>query len=488
VARRIVAVILVALGVSSAVSAQPVPDGRALLDAYVDRALASNLALRQQALSLDASRHALDAARRQFLPAFSVEARFTRAGGGRTIDLPLGDLLNPVYGTLNDLLVAQGGDPAFPMLANEDIAFLRSQEQDTRVRLVQPVYQPRLHAAVRLNRHLVASKEAEVEAFRRALVRDVKTAYFAYLQADRATVIFEASADLVAENLRVAERLRASDRALAVDVVRARAETYAVEQQAAEAVRDRDRARAYVNFLLNRPLDTPLDAVDDDAWPLPQPESWVPPTTQPIAGTAEQAPGDPAFDEALAAMQDAAVSRRLELDQLDAAIRAGEAGVALGRAAYLPGLAVALEAGIQGESYGFDGEAPFYLASAVLSWTLFNGGSDRARVQEARAEVARTRAQRDEAALQIRLQVQDAFDAVRVARASLTTASERLAAASEGFRLTQRLVASGQANQVTFVDARTVLTSAQLNLNVTRYDLLARLADLEFAVGGALPN
>ncbi|MEO1479126.1 MAG: TolC family protein, partial [Bacteroidota bacterium] len=86
----------------------------------------------------------------------------------------------------------------------------------------------------------------------------------------------------------------------------------------------------------------------------------------------------------------------------------------------------------------------------------------------------------------IRLQVQDAYDAVRVARASLATAEERVAAASEGFRLTQRRVAEGQVNQVAFVDARTALTSAELNLNVTRYALLARLADLEFAVGSAV--
>ncbi|MEL7361972.1 MAG: TolC family protein [Bacteroidota bacterium] len=164
---------LVGLVFAPVLHAQDAPDSAptALLDAYVAEALASNLALQQEALDLDAARYALDAARRSFFPTLSVEARFSRAGGGRTIDLPLGDLLNPAYSTLNDLLAAQGEAPSFPTLSNETIPFLREQEQETRLRVVQPLYQPRLNAAVRLNRHLVASQEAEVEALRQQLVR-----------------------------------------------------------------------------------------------------------------------------------------------------------------------------------------------------------------------------------------------------------------------------------------------------------------------------
>ncbi|MEO1075613.1 MAG: TolC family protein [Bacteroidota bacterium] len=468
--------------------AQDAPDSAptALLDAYVAEALASNLALQQEALDLDAARYALDAARRSFFPTLSVEARFSRAGGGRTIDLPLGDLLNPAYGTLNDLLAAQGEAPSFPTLSNESIPFLREQEQETRLRVVQPLYQPRLNAAVRLSQHLVASQEAEVEALRQQLVRDVKVAYFQYLQAERATAIFAAAGDLVTENLRTTERLRRNDRVLADAVLRARAETFAVEQQQAEAAADRDRARSYVNFLLNRALGTPLERIEAETLPLPDAAPTM--SVQPAVLVSAEASvaDDPAFDAALAAMQDAAVAQRRELAQLDAAIEAQQANVSLSRASYLPSVALAVDGGIQGEGYGFTGDAPYYLASVVLSWKLFDFGADRARVREAQVAVERTRVARTEAAQQIRLQVQDAYDAVRVARASLTTAEERVAAASEGFRLTQRRVAEGQVNQVAFVDARTALTSAELNLNVTRYALLARLADLEFAVGSAV--
>lgn len=37
--------------------------------------------------------------RGMFLPSVSIEARYSRAGGGKIIEFPVGDLMNPVYGT-----------------------------------------------------------------------------------------------------------------------------------------------------------------------------------------------------------------------------------------------------------------------------------------------------------------------------------------------------------------------------------------------------
>jgi hypothetical protein len=43
-------------------------------------------------------------------------------------------------------------------------------------------------------------------------------------------------------------------------------------------------------------------------------------------------------------------------------------------------------------------------------------------------------------------------------------------------------------NQVEFIDSRSSLTGAELNLNVTRFDLLARQAELDYATAaGTVP-
>lgn len=445
------------------VRAQPVLEG------YVQQAMTGNLALQQQQIDLARATEALVEARGLFYPSLSLEARFSRADGGRTIDVPVGDLLNPVYSTLNQLLEAQGQPGPFPQIDNVTTPLLREQEQDTRVRLVQPLYQPRLQSNYRIKTHLVAVQEAAVAAYRQRLTRDVRVAYFTWLKAARGVEIYEASQALVQENLRVNERLQRANKVTQDAVLRARAEVLTLEQQAAEARKDRDLARSYFNFLLNRPLDAEVERVPEDQLPA--------------LYEATRSALFSILTPDLAALQAQALHQREELDQLAAARRATGETITLAQAARRPGLSLVLDAGIQGKGYGLTGDHPYYLGSVVLSWNLFSGHQHASRARQARLDLDRLQTQQQETERQIALQVQQSLDQLRVAERSLTTAEERLRSAEEGFRLTSRKYEEGLANQITYLDARTTLTNAQLNLNITRYDLLIRLAELAYSVG-----
>ena len=67
-----------------------------LLDAYVREALEESPFLEQQALTLEKSQVALKEARGYYLPELGFGATYSLAAGGRTISIPIGDLLNPV--------------------------------------------------------------------------------------------------------------------------------------------------------------------------------------------------------------------------------------------------------------------------------------------------------------------------------------------------------------------------------------------------------
>jgi len=435
------------------------------LEGYVEAGLVSNLALQQRSLDLEKSLRALDEARGMFWPEIRLEARYSRAGGGRQILFPVGDLMNPVYQTLNDILGSQGQPAPFPTIENVEIPFLREREQDTRVRLLQPIYQPAIRQNYRLQGHLMEAQEAGLEAFRRQLARDIKVAYYDYLKAQRAVDIFASAHGVVAENVRVNERLVQYAKATDEAVMRARAEFFDVEQQQADAARQRDLARSYFNFLLNRPLDAAIDAPADDAR--------LPVATYRLAVLR---PSEAVAIDALA--------RRQERKQLDAAVLASSASIDIQRSNAMPGVALAFDLGIQGEDYGIAGDRSYYMASVVLQWKLFDGFQERARIQQARLDTRRLELQREELDDQIRLQVQDAMDNLEVAHRSLATAEERLLASREGYRRVARKYEEGMENQVTLLDARDVWTRAELNMNITRYDLLIRLAELEFAAGG----
>ena len=445
----------------SAVSAQEAP----VLQRLIDEGLQSNLALQQQEIDLQRSRQVLREVRGGFFPDLSVQARYSRATGGRTIDLPTGDLVNPAYQTLNDLLAARGEEGNFPTVENREIRFLREREQETMLQLRQPLFAPRVWYGTRAQRNRVASAEASVEAFRRELVRDIKIAYYRVRQAERAVVILDAAEQFVAENRRTNERLYAADAVTQDAVFRTETEVLDVRQRRAEAEARCDRARRQLNFLVNRPLETPLDSTRTAVDTLVQQETdrVMPPLRNQL---------EP-------------VAQRPELRALSSAAEAADDQRRRAQSAFLPEVSLAVDGGIQGASYGFTGDKPFALGSVVLRWNLFNGFSDEARTEQAALKARRLRTQREETALRIQQQIRSAWDDVQVARRSLQTAEARVRAARESFRITNRRAKEGRANQVTFLDARTALTDAELNLSITQFDLLTRLAKLEFAAGFA---
>jgi len=175
----------------------PAPAGAAVrpvaevIDEYVREALHSNLSLRADSLEVERNIAALDAARARFFPTVSFDARYTRAQGGREIDLPLGNLVNPLYSTLNQLLVAQGRPAEFASIQNQTILFQREREQDTRFTVRQALYSPAIPAAIRAERAQLEASQFGHIAVARRLKRDVTVAYLDWLKASRAVDIVQ---------------------------------------------------------------------------------------------------------------------------------------------------------------------------------------------------------------------------------------------------------------------------------------------------------
>lgn len=448
---------------SGLAAAQGTRDFDAVVEDYVIEGLRSNLGLQSETLEVEKAAQALAEARARFFPELSFQARYTRAEGGREIDIPIGDALNPVYSTLNDLLAAQGQPASFPQIANESIPFLREKEQDTRLVLRQPLYAPTISAAVRAQSALLDASNYRRMAIARTLRRDITNAYLDWLKARSSTQIVAASEELLRENVRVNQSLFDNGKITEDQVLRARAEMLEVEQQKREVENLTTQAQSYFNFLLNRNLLSPI-------------EPSAPPNSQ--AGQ----------ENALELLWNEALQRRPEIAQAEQLKQAGTEQVTFARKQKWPTLAFAVDGGIQGEDYRFGEGYNYGTASLVFTWKLFDGGGDTARVRQAQATERQLVLRQEVIAQQIRLEVQQSFDRLQVARDSLATAQARAEAASAAFRIASRKRDEGVINQVEFIDARSTLTSAELNYNLTRFNVLARRADLEYATSsGALP-
>src|SRR5712671_4511058 len=77
------------------------------LSRYVDSGLVNNQVLKEKNISLEQSMLALKNSKSYILPAVAFTANYLSAQGGRSIELPMGDLLNNVYSTLNQLTSSQ---------------------------------------------------------------------------------------------------------------------------------------------------------------------------------------------------------------------------------------------------------------------------------------------------------------------------------------------------------------------------------------------
>lgn len=418
------------------------------LDTYLEEALESNAALRAQDLAVEAAVQGLRAARARHLPSLSLIARYTVASGGRTVEIPVGDALNPVYQTLNQLTAGSPNPAQFPQIGNQRIEFLREHEQDTRLSLTAPLYAPQIDAEVRIRAAQLDGSAAQREAFARTLVRDAKSAYYQLAQAGAGVSILEASRSALAEDRRVAGVLVDNGKATRDRLLRAEAELLAVEQRLRAAQNSERQARRYLNLLRNR----------DEAETAPVAEL----TNAEVPTAPDSLP-------------------RPELRGLDAQIEASAGARSLAAASYKPSLGLAADSGIQGESYRTDGESDVSTASLVLNWTLLDFGARRAAVASAEAHTESLRAQREDLARQLTLARQAAEDDLRTAQDALTTAQARQAAAEESFRIVERKRDAGQALAIEFLDAERALTEARLGFSIARYALLRAAAEREYA-------
>lgn len=424
-----------ALGCPAVTHAQPVT-----LEGYVREGLRSNLALQQRHFGYEKSLAALRAARGRFLPSLTLSGRHSHLAGSV---LDLGELINPVYATLNQLLQAE----AFP----RGLDLRLPLQRETKVTLSQPLFHPAIYYNYRVHTHRREAEAAQVQSFRRQLVADIKIAYFNYAKAVRVEELYQKTVPLLEENLRVNESLAANQKVTVEAVYRARAELSEVAQKQAAAGQQRAAAGQYFNFLLNRPLDTLIALLPDSLL------------------TVEAAPLPAAV----------APPRREEWQQLRAGLSAAQAAVRANTSRFLPVVGLGLDYGFQGNRYDFSADRDFLVISVVAEWNLFNGLQDAARRQHAQAEAHRLESRLMELQQQIALEVGTAHQDLQVAQRAIATANDRLASAEQSFSLVAKKYALGSAAQIEYLDARTTYTNAGINRILTTYDYFVKYAEFE---------
>ncbi len=421
-----------------------------VLNEYVKYGLESNLALNQQKISLDQRIQSLKEARGMFFPSINIDARYSRAGGGRIIDFPVGDLMNPVYQTLNQML----GQQRFPQIENETIDFLREEEHDTKIRLIQPIFQPAIYYNYKAKSYEKDLHEAELNVFKRQLTAEIKSAYFNYLKAIKVVDIYNKTKLLLIENLRISNKLFKAQTVTKDVIYRAKSELSSLQQQLMVAENQQKLAQSYFNFLLNKPLTSVITIEENMQLPDNQ---------------------ELTFEMA----QTNALENREELVQLKNAIYVTDNGISAQRSNYFPGLTAVLDYGFEGEKYDFGKDNDYWMASMVLQWNLFNGFQDQAKVEYAALEKKKLESKLNELKQQIGLQVRQSYDNLYAAKMKVEVAGQQLNTSKESFKIINKKYEQGMSSYIEFLDARTNFTNSELNLILAQYDYFIKHAEFE---------
>ena len=424
-------------------------NGQDVLKEYIRYGIDNNLALKQKESGYAKSLEALEQARSFFYPNISFNARYSVSDGGRVLDFPVGDLLNPVYSTLNALTSSQN----FPMVENEQFRFLRPTEQETKIRLAQPIFNPDIYYNSKIKKEMSFFEEADVKQYKRELIAEIKKAYYNAAMSDGIFKMMIETRKLLLENIRVNKKLVENNELTIDRVYRSEAELSKFDQELQNAEKNKIIASAYFNFLLNKPLS--------DSIVLQQPLTF------------------PALAEYTGDFSKTAIENREELKKLGNFSNMTDMQLKMNQSGKLPNLFVVVDYGFQGEKYQFNKEQDYMQASAILTWNLFSGFQNRAKIKQAMIDKTIIGNQLDEARKQIELQVINTLNELLTAEKGISAAETRLKNARDGFRLINRKYEEGQASLLEFLDARTTMTQAEENLIISKFSYLSCFAEFE---------
>ncbi|HFA47407.1 MAG TPA: TolC family protein [Bacteroidetes bacterium] len=417
-----------------------------ILDVYIRQGIASNHGLKEQHFLLGKNRLALKEAKRLLMPEVGFGLTYTLAAGGRDIDFPVGDLLNPVYATLNE----QTGTNTFPQINNEKISFLPNNFYDARLRLQQPIINRDAHFFKKIKKEEISLKEAEIQVFKRDLVKEIKTAYYRYRQAKEAIRIYDNALALLAENLRVNESLLRNDKVIPSVLIRVKSEIVNVEAQRNQAIANAQNAAAFFNFLLNRDLEAEI----------------------------EMGEGIVDADLQFAEGEINAADKREELLQLGSAQTINALVLDLKKGYKVPKVGLQVDVGSQNFDFKYGG---YVLAGVSVDVPVWTANRNELQAQQAALDLKTIAEKMEDAKNRIALETRTIRNSILAEIETWRSYKAQKTSAQRQYDDTLRRYKEGVSNYLELLDARTQLTNVDLQRSLAAFNILIKKAELERA-------
>lgn len=407
----------------------------------VKRAWDHNKMLKTKEFQLSSASFALKEAKSLYGPSVVFGAQYTLASGGRSIEIPVGNLLNPVYGTLNQLTQTN----AFPQIENVNEQFLPNNFYDARFRITQPIYYPDLAINKKLKSASITTKEIEIKAFKREISKEVMTAYFSVMASKKVVEIYEAADTLLSEAKRTTQSMIKNGIALPSSLSRIENQIAENFSQKVEASSNNTNAISYFKFISG--LKT-----EEDIPELPLPEL-------PIL-----------FD-------DKGVQRE-EIQQINQGIKMQSLLLEKENKYYVPKLGAQLDLGSQAFDFGFE---TYALLGVNLEINIFDSKRNAYKKSGIKADLMALESQKHHAEDMISLQINMAKEKVVSAVEQANTYKFRISATDKIYQDVQKKYREGTSNYLDLIDAQTQVTHISLQYIIAQNNAWIKWAEYIYA-------
>jgi outer membrane protein TolC len=338
---------------------------------------------------------------------------------------------------------------AFPHVENVEQNFFPKNFYDARVRTSVPLINTDLYINQSIQSQQVMLKQYDVEAYKRQLVLDIKTAYYSHLAAQAAVRIYESALTLVQKNVEINESLLRNGKSLPANVLRSKSEEERVKAELNNTRNQVRNTRQYLNFLSNRELDREIV------------------TTSSL--------------EHIAFISDTSgtASRREEIQMVKTLQGINESSLRMSRLSRLPKVNAFLDLGTQASDWKYNGDSRYYLAGVQLSFPIFQGFRNDITIRQQKLEIQKTAHQLANTNQQLELAVTLAKNQLQTTFQNYQAAQEQLKSAQSYFHLVEKGYREGVNSLIEFLDARNQFTNSQLQVNLRQLEVLTAEARVE---------
>ena len=417
-----------------------------ILQKYINEGIENNLAMKNENLSIKQEIEKLNQIKSLFYPNIALNSSYSLAHGGRSIDIPTGDLMNPVYSILNQLV--QGAN--FPSISNTSEPFLASNYQDSRFSFVLNVLNTDIYYNYRAQKKYISVMKAKKEVFENELKKNISIAYYSYLQTLENINILYLNRNTLEQVKKYNESLLKNGISTKEIIYDSNYEISLLDLQISEAQKNITVAKKYFNSLLNKELTSDIE-IDSTIF------------------------SDECIKNLLVLKSSYVNNKKSEVEEIENLIDLKKITVSrYKKNMFVPKITSANNTGFQGYKFKFNTDQFYTYAQINFQWSLFSGGEKRAKLRAAKLDLQIAQNKYQDILKQLEFEEDKCYEELIVALKKYENAKVALLQSQEAFKISFNKYQHGQVLWVDFIKRQNNYLASQIQLSVMKYDVMMK--------------